>query len=80
MHRAFHKQTSNDSDKYGGKLVEDLFSRRNRIAHQNDRDHVNAAQTDITKEYVEWYISCIEAIVNAIHDIAKEKDAAIVSE
>ncbi len=61
----------------GYKLVGQLFARRNKIAHQNDRDHSSAAQTDITKEYVEQYISDIQAIVNAIHDIAKDKDNAI---
>ena len=77
MHRAFHKDTVNASDKYGYRLVKQLFDRRNKIAHQNDRDHSSAAQTDITKEFVEQYISDIEAIVNAIHDIAKEKDEAL---
>lgn len=76
MHRAFHKDTVNASDKYGYRLVKQLFDRRNKIAHQNDRDHSSAAQTNITKEFVEQYISDIEAIVNAIHDIAKEKDEA----
>ena len=76
MHRAFHKDTVNASDKYGYRLVKQLFDRRNKIAHQNDRDHSSAAQTDITKEFVEQYISDIEAIVNAINDIAKEKDEA----
>ena len=76
MHRAFHKDTINASDKYGYRLVKQLFDRRNKIAHQNDRDHSSAAQTDITKEFVEQYISDIEAIVNAINDIAKEKDEA----
>ena len=77
MHRAFHKDTVNASDKYGYRLVKQLFDRRNKIAHQNDRDHSSAAQTNITKEFVEQYISDIEAIVNAIHDIAKEKDEAL---
>jgi len=77
MHRAFHKDTVNASDKHGYRLVKQLFDRRNKIAHQNDRDHSSAAQTDITKEFVEQYISDIEAIVNAIHDIAKEKDEAL---
>ena len=77
MHKAFHKENVNISDKYGYKLVGQLFARRNKIAHQNDRDHSSAAQTDITKEYVEQYISDIQAIVNAIHDIAKDKDNAI---
>ena len=76
MHRAFHKDTINASDKYGYRLVKQLFDRRNKIAHQNDRDHSSAAQTNITKEFVEQYISDIEAIVNAMHDIAKEKDKA----
>ena len=76
MHKAFHKDTVNDSDKHGYRLVKRLFDRRNKIAHQNDRDHSSAAQTDITKEFVEQYISDIEAIVNAMHDIAKEKDKA----
>ena len=76
MHRAFHKDTVNASDKYGYRLVKQLFDRRNKIAHQNDRDHSSAAQTNITKEFVEQYISDIEAIVNAMHDIAKEKDKA----
>ena len=76
MHRAFRKDTINASDKYGYRLVKQLFDRRNKIAHQNDRDHSSAAQTDITKEFVEQYISDIEAIVNAMHDIAKEKDKA----
>lgn len=76
MHRAFHKDTVNASDKYGYRLVKQLFDRRNKIAHQNDRDHSSAAQTNITKEFIEQYISDIEAIVNAINDIAKEKDEA----
>ena len=76
MHRAFRKDTINASDKYGYRLVKQLFDRRNKIAHQNDRDHSSAAQTDITKKFVEQYISDIEAIVNAMHDIAKEKDKA----
>ena len=76
MHRAFHKDTVNASDKHGYRLVKRLFDRQNKIAHQNDRDHSSAAQTDITKEFVEQYISDIEAIVNAMHDIAKEKDKA----
>ena len=74
MHRAFHKDTINASGKHDYRLVKQLFDRRNKIANQNDRDHSSAAQTDITKEFVEQYISDIEAIVNAIHDIAKEKD------
>ena len=50
MHKAFHKENVNISDKYGYKLVGQLFARRNKIAHQNDRDHSSAAQTDITSQ------------------------------
>ena len=51
-----------------------MFQRRNEIAHQNDRSHASAQQNDITKEFVEDYISKIELIMNAIQDIAAEKD------
>ena len=36
--------------------------------------HESAEQDDITKEFVENYISKIETIVDAIHLLAKEKD------
>lgn len=58
----------------GAKIVTELFQRRNAIAHQNDRSHASAEQNDITKEFVEDYISKIEAIANAIHSIAEEKE------
>lgn len=50
-----------------------LFKRRNAIAHQLDRDHASAEQTDITKEFVEERASEVVAIVEAIHKIAVEK-------
>lgn len=49
-----------ESKKYGTQVVKDLFQRRNDIAHQNDRSHASAEQTDITKEFVEDYIGKIE--------------------
>ena len=52
-----------------------MFQRRNAIAHQNDRSHASAEQNDITKEFVEDYISKVETIVNAIHSLAEEKEA-----
>lgn len=54
-------------------MVQDLFKRRNAIAHQLDRDHASAEQTDITKEFVEERASEVVAIVEAIHKIAVEK-------
>lgn len=61
-------------------MVTELFQRRNEIAHQNDRSHASAEQKDITREYVEDYIGKIELIVNAIENIAVEKDTQIPSE
>lgn len=75
MHRAFQKETTNASEKYGYNLVKEHFERRNKIAHQNDREHSSAIQITITKEYVEQYISETEAIVTAIHNIAKDNDS-----
>jgi hypothetical protein len=73
MERAFSKE-SKDPLKYGKKIVIDLFQRRNDIAHQNDRSHASAKKQDITKEFVEKYITNIELIVNAIYDIALDND------
>ncbi|EFU76328.1 hypothetical protein HMPREF9970_1930 [Lachnoanaerobaculum saburreum F0468] len=73
MKRAFSKE-SEDPLKYGKQVVIDLFQRRNDIAHQNDRSHASAKKQDITKEFVEKYITNIELIVNAIYDIALDND------
>ena len=73
MERAFSKE-SKDLIKYGKKVVIDLFQRRNDIVHQNDRSHASAKKQDITKEFVEKYITNIELIVNAIYDIALDND------
>lgn len=54
-------------------MVQELFKRRNAIAHQLDRDHASAEQTDITKEFVEARVAEVVAIVEAIHKIAVEK-------
>lgn len=73
MERAFSKE-SKDPVKYGKQVVIDLFQRRNDIAHQNDRSHASAKKQNITKEFVEKYITNIELIVNAIYDIALDND------
>ena len=73
MFKAFPSEKEETSTKQGSQIVEDLFRRRNVIAHQNDRSHASAVQNDITKEFVSDYISKIEAIVNSIHEIAEEK-------
>lgn len=50
------------------KCLEDLYNRRNFIAHQADRTHTDAQIKDITKEMVEGYISDIQKIVKSIDE------------
>ena len=71
--KAFPKSKEEKSKRYSTQVVKNLFQRRNDIAHQNDRSHASAEQTDITKEFVEDYIGKIESLVNAIQEIAVEK-------
>ena len=75
MKKAFPRPKEETSQKDGAKIITDLFQRRNAIAHQNDRSHASAEQNDITKEFVEDYISKVETIVNAIHSLAEGKEA-----
>lgn len=74
MTKSFPRNDRQSSIDYGKRVVKDLFERRNRIAHQNDRSHASAEQEDINKEFVEHYIADIEAIVYAIYNIAQEKE------
>lgn len=74
MRRAFPRPTEEMSTTYGKDVVKELFTRRNKIVHQNDRSHASAEQADITKEFVADYIGKVESIVKAIHEIAEEKD------
>ena len=74
MTRAFPGKNEQESISVGKETITMLFQRRNEIAHQNDRSHASAEQTDITKEFVQDYISKIESIVNAIQAIAEETD------
>ena len=76
MEKAFPKQSTSDSlCRDGKKVVRDLFERRNQIAHQTDRQHNDATQNTISKEYVEQCFSDVRAIANAIQTIAVEKYA-----
>lgn len=74
MKKAFPRSKEETSQKDGAKIITDLFQRRNAIAHQNDRSHASAEQNDITKEFVEDYMSKIKTIVNAIHLLAEDKE------
>lgn len=74
METAFPGTNAQEAIKAGREAVAMLFQRRNEIAHQNDRSHASAEQTDISKKFVEDYISKIESIVNAMQAIAEKKD------
>lgn len=63
MVKAFPRDKEQISVNDGSNIVKNLFKRRNEIAHQNDRSHASAEQTDITKEFVEDYIGKIESIL-----------------
>lgn len=71
MKNAFSDE--DDPVKAGQLKIQGLFKRRNEIAHQNDRSHASAEQTDITKQYVEEYIASVNTIVLQIHKIAVNK-------
>ena len=73
MGKAFPKDTINESAHYGRQVVKEMFERRNKIAHQNDRDHASADRTEITLELVNTYKQQIVSIAEAIYDIAAEK-------
>ena len=59
----------------GSEILGDISSRRNRIAHQTDRDPDNARQAKITAQYVSQAIAHIERLVKALHRAAQEKDS-----
>lgn len=67
--RAFYQRegTERTKDKFKRRLNE-LFSRRNIIAHQSDRAHTDAQVKSITKEIVQNYIRDIDKIVKSIDD------------
>lgn len=50
-----------------------LFFRRNRIAHQADRESKNAQRADISRKDVEEFLEDVKKIVSSIHQCAAEK-------
>jgi hypothetical protein len=72
--RAFYQQGSTVQTKEKLKQrIEELFKRRNAIAHQSDRNHADAQKNSIKKDIVLEFISDIEKIVDAIHKIVAKK-------
>lgn len=72
--KAFYKrgETEKTKDKLKKRLNE-LFGRRNIIAHQSDRAHTDAQVYMITKEIVQNFICDIEKIVRSINAEAKNR-------
>lgn len=71
---AFYEKDRTEKTK--GKLkrrLNELFGRRNIIAHQTDRAHTDAQFMDITKEVVQSFIYDVEKIVRAIDEEVREK-------
>ena len=54
-------------------ILNDVYKRRNQIAHQSDRLPDNPTKQDISKDLVENYINEIEAFVKDIDSKVKEK-------
>ena len=54
--------------------LNELYNRRNIIAHQTDRAHTDAQMKDITKEIVEDFIYDMEKIVRSIDKEARNKE------
>lgn len=72
--RAFYQ--SGETEKTKSKLkrrLNELFNRRNIIAHQTDRTHTDAQIKNITKEIVQNFICDVEKIVYAIDSEARNK-------
>lgn len=71
MNVAYPRPTEKQSRQHGRKVIQNLFDRRNVIAHQVDRKHESAERNDIDRAFVEQCISDVELIVNTIHNIAE---------
>lgn len=72
---AFYKKGA--SEKEIDKLkrrINDLFKRRNFIAHQFDRSHNDAVKIGISTETVVEFIEDVKKIVYAVHEVALSKD------
>lgn len=59
---------------YGAEILSELCTRRNRIAHQTDRDPKNARQLPISGDYVRRSINHVERLVQALCREAERLD------
>lgn len=58
-------------------LIDEIYRRRNQIAHQSDRLHNQDGQNSIVKEDVERYIDFIEMFVQKIHDLLMDEESRV---
>ena len=56
-----------------------LYYRRNRIAHQSDRDPLTSVRSDIDMEFVRYNIGIVVRIVSSIDNEIEKKDRAVES-
>jgi hypothetical protein len=56
-------------------LIDEIYRRRNQIAHQSDRVHNQDGQNPIFKEEVERYIDFIEKFVQQIHELLMDEES-----
>lgn len=66
----FTGEKRNDGLKNGKKWINDLFMRRNQIAHQMDRSLCDSSEYDISKEFVSENIKNVELFISKIHEKA----------
>lgn len=55
-------------------LIDEIYRRRNQIAHQSDRLHNEDGQNAILKEEVQKFICFIEEFVQKIHDLLMDEE------
>ena len=54
------------------RALTDLFERRNKIAHQADRNHQTGDLYDINRQDVENAIGVVETFVTTVHKLLTE--------
>lgn len=55
-------------------VITELFKRRNRIAHQYDREYADAELQNIDEKTVEYFLQRISEIVDSIYRAVLRKD------
>lgn len=67
----------NMEQKDAKELINRQFARRNRIVHQNDRNHATADQDSISVAFAREYVGNIKKLVSAMHSVALKNDQAV---